>query len=175
MIDIRLPHAHIVFRLENSPDHRDLKSCVHYIEEHISTIMPTTPILDGHKTDCTCTQCKTYRTNNICVSCSQTPCEPKLECTSTLCKKVRYANNIRKTMIHKCYPVENGGCKQSNGYCTRGYSQDTTTETCFDSRGFPIYKRPEKKDLMVVAHNKQIVLEVINNTKLCTFVIMAEN
>jgi hypothetical protein len=37
-------------------------------------------------------------------------------------------------------------------------------ETCFDSKGFPIYKRPGKKDLMVVPHNRTIVLEVPINS-----------
>ena len=152
-------------RLENSPDHKDMKSCIDYIEQHISTQLPTTPVTEGHKRDCNCIECKSYRIKNICASCSQTPCEPKLECNSILCKEIRYANIIRKSMMHKCYPVENGGCKQSNGYCTRGYSHTTTTETCFDSRGFPIYRRPEKCDSMVVAHNKTIALEVKEHTQ----------
>jgi hypothetical protein len=66
-------------------------------------------------------------------------------------------------MIHKCYSKEDGGCRSKDGHCARGYSTtNTTMETCFDSRGFPIYKRPDKKDLMVVPHNKQIVLEVFD-------------
>jgi len=32
-----LPHAHIVFRLEGGPDHRDREACKQWIEEHICT------------------------------------------------------------------------------------------------------------------------------------------
>jgi hypothetical protein len=162
ILNYRLPHAHIVFRLENAPDHKNIPQCIQYIEEHITTSMPELPILEGHKENCVCTSCNELRKNNICASCSPTPCEPRMKCTSTLCRQIRYATLIRKAMIHKCYSTENGGCQDKYGNCKRGYSTtNTTMETCFDSRGFPIYKRPEIKDLMVVPHNKEIVLEVI--------------
>jgi hypothetical protein len=34
------PHAHIVFRLKNGPNHHNIPQCVRWIEEHICTTMP---------------------------------------------------------------------------------------------------------------------------------------
>ena len=35
-----LPHAHIVFRLENGPNHQNVEECTSWIDKYICTSMP---------------------------------------------------------------------------------------------------------------------------------------
>jgi len=43
-----LPHCHVVFRLDNGPNHSDKNACISWIETYIST---TTPHLNDNSTD----------------------------------------------------------------------------------------------------------------------------
>lgn len=68
-----------------------------------------------------------------------------------------YSRLIREHMVHKCSEACLKADKQT---CKRGYTEreisDTTT---FDHRGFPLYKRPQVADLLVVPHNREILLD----------------
>jgi hypothetical protein len=63
-------------------------------------------------------------------------------------------------MIHKCSTAING-CKNSTTCkCKRGYDDTLIqSETTFDDRGFPVYKRDYDCDLDVVPHNKFLLLD----------------
>ena len=63
-------------------------------------------------------------------------------------------------MVHHCSAQPPNGCLNSEGLCKRGYtSRATNNATSFDTKGYPIYYRPNERDLKVVPHNKKILLE----------------
>ena len=67
---------------------------------------------------------------------------------------------ISSHMVHKCYKGETGCLDEKTGQCTRGFTsniiQSTTT---LDERGYPHYKRNTEKDLNVVSHNVNMLLD----------------
>ena len=77
--------------------------------------------------------------------------DPNIE--SVLCD---ICNN---NMIHVCSNAVNG-CLDENGNCKRGYDSTNLIEiTYIDERGFPIYRRRNKKDLKIVPYNKKMLFK----------------
>ena len=80
-------------------------------------------------------------------------------------KNNRIRELVKEHMIHKCVYAECGnGClnKPANegGVCKRQYGTGVLVpETHFNDKGFPVYKRPAKKDLNVVPYNPEILLD----------------
>ena len=74
--------------------------------------------------------------------------------------KYRIRLYVEQHMIHKCSTAING-CKNSTTCkCKRGYDDTLIqSETTFDDRGFPVYKRDYDCDLDVVPHNKFLLLD----------------
>lgn len=71
-------------------------------------------------------------------------------------EKMKLRKLIKHHMTHTCADAVNGCLK--NGVCKRGYGNRTvTTETTFDFRGFPDYKRPATEDLRVVPYHPLIL------------------
>jgi hypothetical protein len=70
-----------------------------------------------------------------------------------------YVDLIRSKMLHKCSDSVNG-CTDQNGNCKKRYDQTVIREQSdIDEKGFPQYKRLSKRDLLVVPHNKNILLD----------------
>jgi hypothetical protein len=47
-----------------------------------------------------------------------------------------------------------------NGNCKRGYrSREAMESTTLDHNGYPIYRRPNRDDLKVVPHNREVLLD----------------
>ena len=57
-----LPHVHIVYRLENGPDHNDLQTCIDFIDQFLSTTMP---IIDENSSEEDILYAKLVRENMI--------------------------------------------------------------------------------------------------------------
>ena len=66
---------------------------------------------------------------------------------------------VERHMTHVCSNAVNG-CLDKEGNCKRGYKRrevmDTTT---LDENGYPIYRRPNRADLKVVPHNREVLLD----------------
>jgi len=112
-----LPHAHLVFKLSDTPERKDDKECCDWIDEWISAELPdpkTNPIL--HK-------------------------------------------KVSDHMLHTCHKGVNG-CINKSGVCGKGFSDtDLKCETCFDEKGYPIYRKRKKEDLNVVSYHIQILID----------------
>ena len=134
-----LPHAHMVFRSENSPTTIDAK--LQFISEHFQARYPE-PFKE------------------------LTEVEQQLLKEKSLEKYVqnkedhaKYEEYINSYMTHTCSESING-CKDKNGLCKRRYmTRKVNTANCFDEKGYPVYFRPTEKDLKVVPHNKEILLD----------------
>jgi hypothetical protein len=81
---------------------------------------------------------------------------------------IAYKQAVDKYMIHKCYPVAEGGCLQADGRCKRQYVQYAQPCTVIDDRGFCKYRRrdlfhgddaEEERNFMVVPHNREVLLD----------------
>ena len=71
----------------------------------------------------------------------------------------RYIKCIDNNMIHKCSCSFNG-CLDKNKICKRGYMTNTiNSSSSFDEKGYPKYIRKTEKDLKVVPHNKEMLLD----------------
>ena len=71
----------------------------------------------------------------------------------------RYVNCIDNNMTHKCSSAFNG-CKDKNGICKKGYMTTViNASSSFDEKGYPKYVRKTDKDLKVVPHNKDMLLD----------------
>ena len=75
--------------------------------------------------------------------------------------ETKYYKLIKEHMTHKCSHSEANGCKKDkNSKCKRGYDVNALNhETKFDEKGFPKYKRLKNEDLLIVLHNKEILLD----------------
>ena len=64
-------------------------------------------------------------------------------------------------MIHKCSTQAPNGCKKDiSSRCKHGFSELIQNDCdSFDEKGYPVYYRPNEEDLMVVAHNKELLLD----------------
>ena len=72
-----------------------------------------------------------------------------------------YVELVTKFQQHKCYSDKKpGGCQAVDGSCSRHYDKTVPTPTTsFDTSGFPVYSRPENKDLKTVPHNRQMLTD----------------
>jgi hypothetical protein len=70
-----------------------------------------------------------------------------------------YEAKITQYMTHACSAAVNG-CKDKHGICSRGYmTRVPTTQNTIDETGFPSYARPTQRDLLVVPHNRDILMD----------------
>jgi hypothetical protein len=124
-----LPHAHIVVRLDNHPT--DEQSDVMKLRYISQHIQARYP---QQILNCTQTETDIYKT---------------------------YFDLIESKMIHKCSTQAPNGCKKdTNSRCRHGFSEHVQNiSDTFDERGYPVYFRPNEDDLMVVAHNKKLLLD----------------
>ena len=66
---------------------------------------------------------------------------------------------VKSFVVHKCSKGVNG-CLNDDGECKRGYQKTIIVqETFFDLKGFPVYRRADEKDLLVVPYNADILLD----------------
>lgn len=73
---------------------------------------------------------------------------------------VKYRVCVETHMLHKCAVAVNGCKDSSTCKCKRGYDDTTLqSQTSFDDRGFPVYKRDFECDLDVVLHSKLLLLD----------------
>jgi len=127
-----LPHAHLVLKFKDDdgmPKYEDKLALAEWIDYHITTVFPSTP--DD---------------------------EQPLEIGESFEEDTEYAKITKSHMIHKCFSETNGGCKNENNICSKGYDATfVSEETTFDEKGFPQYRRPTIKSLYVVPHNKKLL------------------
>lgn len=70
-----------------------------------------------------------------------------------------YVDLIKSKMLHKCSDSVNG-CTDKDGNCKKRYDQTIIRDNSdIDDKGFPQYKRLTERDLVVVPHNKQILMD----------------
>ena len=126
-----LPHAHLVFKFQDQfmPRYEDKPALAAWIDQHICAAYPS-------------------------IISDEQPLEPG----ENYEQDTVYAEIVRSHMLHKCFPASNGGCKNENDVCTKGFDSNIITNvTLFDQRGFPQYKRPTTKSINVVPHQRQIL------------------
>jgi hypothetical protein len=119
-----LPHAHIVFQLENMPvEHEDI---VKWIDANICATMPQ---------------------------------QPMDETSATYEEDLAYYNMVKKKNVHHHSTGEVNSCME-NGQCKKGFS-DTffADESSINELGFPSYKRLTVADLMIVPHNRKLLMD----------------
>ena len=111
------------------PRYEDKAALAAWIDQHICAIYPNLP------TD-----------------------EEPLEAGETYERDTIYADIVRSHMLHKCFPESNGGCKNENNVCSKGFDKNIVTNiTSFDQRGFPQYRRPTVKSIYVVPHQRELL------------------
>ena len=74
----------------------------------------------------------------------------------------KYFKYVTEFQIHKCYVTDEGdkGCLDSTGHCKRGYRDGVNRDGAeFDDKGYPLYKRPEEKDLLITPHHRGMLLD----------------
>jgi len=82
---------------------------------------------------------------------------PDIDETSTEAD-INYSNMIESYMIHKCSSGTVNSCLDSNGQCSKHYTNNKIqAKTTFDERGFPEYRRRTVRSLKVVPHNRKIL------------------
>lgn len=70
-----------------------------------------------------------------------------------------YYNVVKDNMIHQCSPAING-CIKQNGECKRGYKNlELRPCTTLDENGYPTYRRRTERDLRVVPHNRELLID----------------
>jgi hypothetical protein len=134
-----LPHAHMVFRLKQAPTTEAEK--LNFIRTYFKAQYPepfkevTNLELDMMNS----TELDEYN--------------KKME------EHKLYEQYITNNMTHTCSSSING-CLDKNNLCKRGYNRLTVNEApSFDTKGYPVYFRPNAKDLTVVPHNKEMLLD----------------
>ena len=66
---------------------------------------------------------------------------------------------VERHMTHVCSNAVNG-CLDKDGNCKRGYRRrEVMATTTLDENGYPIYRRPNRADLKVVPHNREVLLD----------------
>jgi len=86
---------------------------------------------------------------------------PVLSATSSE-EDVMHLKYVTDFEIHKCYATEDGdkGCLDDHGRCKRGYKDGIfRLGAAFDDKGYPLYKRPEEKDLLITPHHRGMLLD----------------
>ena len=77
-------------------------------------------------------------------------------------EEAKYFEYVKDFQIHKCYKTDEGekGCLDDNGHCKRGYRDGNLRLYAeFDEKGYPLYKRPEEKDLLITPHHRGMLLD----------------
>ena len=70
-----------------------------------------------------------------------------------------YYNLVKNKMTHKHSKGVNG-CMGANGKgCNKGFDKTHVCETSLDAKGYPTYRRDCNEDLMIVVHNRQILID----------------
>ena len=134
-----LPHAHIVFKLENGPVTQGEK--LQFIDTFFKAKYPE-PFQE--KTAMEIFLLNQRDTNDY---------------NKNKAEHEQYVKLISDFMVHTCSASVNG-CKDKNGFCKRGFmTTSINTTNSFDEKGYPVYHRPNEADLKVVAHNKEILLD----------------
>ena len=73
---------------------------------------------------------------------------------------IRYYKAVEDHMIHCCCAQAENGCLDKNGKCKRGYQNDEVRPvSILDENGYPTYRRRAKRDLKVVPHNRDLLLD----------------
>jgi len=147
-----LPHAHIAVRLTNHPANEQEK--------------------------------RDFMSRFICARYTQCPPNGDIQLHE------KYQTLIKDTMVHRCANAVNG-CLNKEGVCKRGYmTRPCSIINSMDEKGskinawilrteiftshhlfsgYPVYCRPTQDDLMVVPHNRELLLDWGGhiNTELC--------
>ena len=72
---------------------------------------------------------------------------------------VQYFEAVNRDMIHVCSCAVNG-CLDKDGCCKRGYKNRAVVPlTMLDDNGYPVYRRRNERDFMVVPHNRELLLD----------------
>ena len=70
----------------------------------------------------------------------------------------QYYEMIQKYMIHKCSSGTPNSCLDSDGVCSKHFTcNKVQSKTSFNERGFPEYKRTNRKFLKFFPHHKKII------------------
>jgi hypothetical protein len=146
-----LPHAHIVCQLRHGPekfsDDHDEATVRQNLEDQIKYIDGYTEVVDG-KTIIHLPNITAYRPGKV-----ENPTTPD-EIAQNILDDI-----IGEQMLHHCADAVNG-CLDKNGNCKRQYGTFVENDaTSFNEYGYPIYKRPNNKDLRVVPHNMFMLLD----------------
>lgn len=71
---------------------------------------------------------------------------------------IKYSEMVQSYMIHKCSSGEVNSCLDSDGQCSKHYTNNKIqSKTTFDERGFPEYERSNEKSIKVVPHNRKVL------------------
>lgn len=117
-----LPHAHIVCRISNGPNHLEEDKCIEWIDRFISAKMP---VLDENSTD----------------------------------EDSDYYDFVTSQMCHRHFRGVNG-CLDGDNNCSKGYHvKPVIPNTFLDEKKYPVYAKPSQDDLLVVPHNRQLLLD----------------
>jgi len=88
---------------------------------------------------------------------------PVMDATSTA-EDYRYLKLVQEQQVHKCYSTSGGCTDNKDGICSRGYMSNILhAESCFDCKGYPVYRRPTTADLLVAVYYIIILVMHINN------------
>jgi hypothetical protein len=133
-----LPHAHLVFRLHNAPTTDAEK--LSFIQTYFKAQYP-----EFNKV----TELELDMMSNV----ETESYNKKLE------EHELYEQYINNNMTHTCSSSING-CLDKNNLCKRGYmTLSVNNAASFDTKGYPVYYRPNIKDLKVVPHNKEMLMD----------------
>ena len=140
-----LPHAHIVFRLDEFHDEvaNIFENMMNIYNDKINSNQqpqPQKPI----EAEAICELIDEYISAEI----PDEQEEPILH------------DIITQLMIHSCRSEGANPCLNKNGLCKNGFNKTFVKDkTTFNASGFPEYRRRSDADLMVVAYNREIVLD----------------
>ena len=71
-----------------------------------------------------------------------------------------YVVTLRKNMVHRCSDGPNGCMPEGKDSCKNHFDTNILREkSCIDDDGFPQYKRLQEKDLVVVAHSIEALMD----------------
>ena len=127
-----LPHAHVVFKLSDTPSRDDNDGCYKWIDHWISAELPD-PI-EQKELYCAVSNHMLHECSNRVNGCIG---------KNGLCKK-----GFKYTYIFIIY------------INLKGFSNLNIREkTSFDEKGYPLYRKKKKEDLNVVSYHKQILLD----------------
>ena len=148
-----LPHAHIVFQMDNAPHIDDKTASAEYIDKYVCFIFS----LYYLKMLSAVVYLHLFFLLFRWVDSEM----PVLSTTPTKDEET-YLRYVNEFQIHKCYATEDGekGCLDEHGHCKRGYKDGLFRNVAtFDEKGFPLYKRPAEKDQLITPHHRGMLLD----------------